>query len=244
MSEPKVTAFACNWCSYAGADLAGVSRMQYPPNIRIIRVMCSGRVEPHFITDALMSGADGVLVLGCHPGDCHYMGGNIEAKRRLELLQELFRKFSLDDRRVRIEWVSASEGDKLARTVKEFVETLRNASPMDADAFERLDSIGRALKASRLRIVLGSTKRAFESGGIEEERYKKEMLAISSEEVLRQNILKILESKGPLSARKIAEAVGITPKDSFRQMLAMKRRGMIEESGIESHAPVYGVPKR
>ena len=126
--EPRLLAFCCNWCSYAGADLAGVSRLQYPPNIRIIRVMCSGRIEPQFVLRALELGADGVLVAGCHPGDCHYISGNIKAEVRMKMLNKLLEIMGIDTRRVRLEWISASEGPKFASTIKEFVAQVHLAT--------------------------------------------------------------------------------------------------------------------
>ena len=127
--EPKILAFCCNWCSYAGADLAGVSRMQYPPNVRIIRVMCSGRVSPELVIKALRSGADGVLVLGCHIGDCHYISGNHRTKKRMAILQGLLSYMGVDPRRVRLEWVSASEGDRFARVVTEVTREIKELGP-------------------------------------------------------------------------------------------------------------------
>jgi len=123
--EPKIVGFLCNWCSYAGADLAGTSRLSYPPNIRIVRVPCSGRVDPLFVTRALKEGADGVLVLGCHPGDCHYSDGNYVARRRFAVMQELLFFLGFERERVRLDWVSASEGARFARVVTEFTEQVR-----------------------------------------------------------------------------------------------------------------------
>lgn len=127
--EPRILGFCCNWCSYAGADLAGVSRIQYPPNIRIIRVMCSGRVDPAFILKALQNGVDGVLVAGCHPGDCHYMKGNLSARRRVVMVKSLLNVMGLEPDRVRLEWISASEGPQFANAVREFTETIRKYGP-------------------------------------------------------------------------------------------------------------------
>ncbi len=129
MFEPIIVAFLCNWCSYAGADLAGVSRIQYPPNIRPIRVMCTARINPIFILKAFQLGADGVLVAGCHPGDCHYISGNMKALRRVKFLRELLPKIGLEKERLRLEWISAAEGEKFARVVKEFVETIKKLGP-------------------------------------------------------------------------------------------------------------------
>jgi F420-non-reducing hydrogenase iron-sulfur subunit len=128
--EPIIVGFLCNWCSYAGADLAGVSRIQYPPSIRIIRVMCSGRVDPAFVLEAFKSGADGVLVAGCHlPSDCHYLSGNFKAQRRIALLKTVLKQFGIEPERLRLEWVSASEGDKFATIVKDMTEQIKKLGP-------------------------------------------------------------------------------------------------------------------
>lgn len=127
--EPRILGFLCNWCSYAGSDLAGTSRMQYPTNIRCIRVMCSGRVDPTFVLKAFAEGADGVLVAGCHPGDCHYVAGNYKAERRIKLLQDLLADLGIERERLMLRWISASEGEIFASTMKEFTETIRKLGP-------------------------------------------------------------------------------------------------------------------
>jgi F420-non-reducing hydrogenase iron-sulfur subunit len=134
--EPNIIGFLCNWCSYAGADLAGTSRMKYPPNIKSIRVMCSGRVDPVFILEALKKGADGVLVAGCHPGDCHYQSGNYKTNRRIMLLKKLLEDMAIDPKRVRFEYVSASEGQKFAQVVTEFVDELKKMGPNPLNKIE------------------------------------------------------------------------------------------------------------
>jgi len=126
--EPKIVAFLCHWCSYAGADLAGVSRIQYPPNIRVVRVPCSGSVDPLYILKALREGADGVLVSGCHPGDCHYLSGNYFARRKFLVLHKLLDLLGLRDR-VHFSWVSASEGQRFADVVKAVTEVVRSLGP-------------------------------------------------------------------------------------------------------------------
>jgi F420-non-reducing hydrogenase iron-sulfur subunit len=128
--EPKILGFACNWCTYAGADLAGTSRLQYPPNIKVIRVMCSGRITPEFILSAFSKGADGVLVGGCHPGDCHYIAGNYKALRRSELTKKLLSQFGIEPERLRLEWISASEGVRFAQVVTEFTNQIRTLGPI------------------------------------------------------------------------------------------------------------------
>ena len=137
--EPKLLGFLCTWCSYTGADLAGTARIKYPPNLRVVRVMCSGRVDPNFILDGLAKGADGVLVCGCHPGDCHYVEGNYKCLRRLALTRRLVEQMGIDPRRLRLEWVSASEGQRFTDVVREFTEEVRTLGPLHLQewAFDR-----------------------------------------------------------------------------------------------------------
>jgi coenzyme F420-reducing hydrogenase delta subunit len=127
--EPKIVAFLCHWCSYAGADLAGISRFQYPPNVRVIRVPCSGAVNPFYIVKALQHGADGVLVSGCHPGDCHYLSGNLLARRKFQLLDSLLGHLGIEPGRVQFSWVSAAEGQKFAQVIKAVTEKVRSLGP-------------------------------------------------------------------------------------------------------------------
>ncbi|MBU1291827.1 hydrogenase iron-sulfur subunit [bacterium] len=127
--EPKIIGFCCNWCAYAGADLAGINRNQYPPNIRMIRVMCSGTIEPLYVVKAFKEGADGVFIGGCHPGDCHYQSGNYKTQRRIVLLKRAISEIGLDPRRIRLEWVSAAEGQRFARIITEFTEEIRKLGP-------------------------------------------------------------------------------------------------------------------
>jgi F420-non-reducing hydrogenase iron-sulfur subunit len=127
--EPLILALACNWCSYSGADLAGISRCQYPANVRIIRVMCSGMVHPNLVIDALTKGADGVVMCGCHPGDCHYQDGNLKAQRRAEAITLMLQDFGLEEERFKLAWVSASEGPQFAKLMTEFTEQVRRLGP-------------------------------------------------------------------------------------------------------------------
>lgn len=127
--EPKIIGFLCNWCSYTGADLAGVSRLQYPANIRIVKVMCSGRVNPQFVLKAFQEGADGILVSGCHPGDCHYIEGNYHSRRKLTLLGDFLEYVGIEPERFQVSWVSASEGRKFADVVTEFTEKVKALGP-------------------------------------------------------------------------------------------------------------------
>lgn len=131
--EPRIVGLLCNWCSYTAADLAGTARIQHAPNVRVVRVMCSGRVDPQFVLKAFAEGADGVLVAGCHPGDCHYIEGNDKTLRRMALFKRLLADYGIEPGRFRLEWVSASEGDRWARVVNEMTEAVRALGPLRLD---------------------------------------------------------------------------------------------------------------
>ncbi|MGA3151799.1 MAG: hydrogenase iron-sulfur subunit [Streptosporangiaceae bacterium] len=135
--QPKIVAFFCTWCTYTAADLAGISRLAYAPNVRVIRLMCSGRLDPQFVLAAFRHGADGVLIGGCHPGDCHYQEGNYKARRRIELLRAVLRDLGVEDQRLRLEWISASEGEKVQRVCNEMTEELRRLGPLRLERPQR-----------------------------------------------------------------------------------------------------------
>jgi F420-non-reducing hydrogenase iron-sulfur subunit len=128
--QPRIVAFFCNWCTYTAADLAGVSRLKYAANARVIRLMCSGRFDPQFVLEAFAKGADGALIGGCHPGDCHYSEGNYKALRRFELLKRMLRDLGIDEQRPRLEWISASEGDRVKSVINDMVEKLKALGPL------------------------------------------------------------------------------------------------------------------
>ncbi|MCX8090820.1 MAG: hydrogenase iron-sulfur subunit [Verrucomicrobiae bacterium] len=129
--QPRIVAFFCNWCTYTAADLAGVSRLKYAPNVRIIRLMCSGRVDPQFVLEAFARGADAVLIGGCHPGDCHYVEGNYKALRRFQMLRRLIKDMGIEEQRLRLEWISASEGERVRTVINEMVEQVRALGPLN-----------------------------------------------------------------------------------------------------------------
>ena len=129
--EPTIIAFVCNWCTYTAADLAGTSRLIYPPNVRLIRMMCTGMVDPKYVIKALLEGADAILISGCHPGDCHYMNGNFKARRRVKLLKEILPRFGFDGSRLKLTWIGASEGKDFAETIKEMVAEIKSLGPND-----------------------------------------------------------------------------------------------------------------
>ena len=138
--EPKIVAFFCNWCTYTAADLAGTARMTYAPNVRVVRIMCSGRLDPQFVLAALREGADGVLIGGCHPGDCHYQDGNYKAMRRFALLKRLLSEMGIEEERVRLEWIAASEGEKVQRVINEITNTVRRLGPLQLEARSHIAS--------------------------------------------------------------------------------------------------------
>jgi F420-non-reducing hydrogenase iron-sulfur subunit len=145
--EPKIVAFFCNWCTYLAADLAGTSRIKYAPNILVIRTMCSGRVDPQFVLDAFAQGADGVLIGGCHPGDCHYQEGNYKTLRRVKMLRRVLREMGIEEDRFRLEWISASEAERLKVLVNDMVEKVKALGPLHG--FEiRASGLGADLQTS------------------------------------------------------------------------------------------------
>lgn len=135
--NPTIVGFFCNWCTYLAADLAGTSRMRYAPNVRVVRTMCSGRVDPQLVLWAFRNGADGVLIGGCHPGDCHYQEGNYKALRRTRLLRKMLPQFGIEPERLRLEWISASEGERLRDVMNEFTEQIRRLGPLRAEPAKR-----------------------------------------------------------------------------------------------------------
>ncbi|MBN1213794.1 MAG: hydrogenase iron-sulfur subunit [candidate division Zixibacteria bacterium] len=136
--EPRIIAFFCNWCTYTAADLAGTARMAYSPNVRVIRIMCSGRLDPQFILKAFREGADGVLIGGCHPGDCHYQEGNYKALRRFTLLKRFLNMMGIEKERIRLEWIAASEGDKVQKVINEMTEQVRKLGPLKLEPASQL----------------------------------------------------------------------------------------------------------
>ena len=138
--DPTIIGFACNWCCYAGADLAGTSRMKYPPNLRLIRVMCSGRIDPQFILKAFKDGADGIFIGGCHPGDCHYVSGNYKTEKRIFLLKNLLAGLGIEPERLELNWVSASEGQRFADAVTAFTERVRKLGPLGLNAIAPVEA--------------------------------------------------------------------------------------------------------
>jgi len=245
--EPKILAFACNWCSYAGADLAGVSRMQYPPNMRIIRVMCSGRVDPIFILEALAKGVDGVIVLGCHPGDCHYISGNLMTEKKVRWTKELIEKAGVDPKRLRLEWISASEGERFANTAKEFTEQVRELGPVGGEEKEKisaeLKAASKVALESRIRILMGKERELVEEGNVYGEKASQEdfdavMSDILDDEHTREKIL-LMAKDEPLSIKEISKRMDRPSHEIGKHVMWLRHKGKIALDGVEGRSPLY-----
>jgi len=177
--EPKLLGFLCNWCAYAGADLAGVSRFQYPTNMRVIRVMCSGRVDPTFIFQAMKHGVDGVAVLGCHHGDCHYQTGNYEAEHKMHMTQQVLKRIGIEPQRLYLDWVSAAEGKRFSEVITSFTNQITTLGPITQmkQYKNRLDLGEKIVESVRLRWLVGKQRELMEKGNVYHEKVDKDTLS-------------------------------------------------------------------
>jgi F420-non-reducing hydrogenase iron-sulfur subunit len=248
--EPKIIGFLCNWCSYAGADLAGVSRIQYPPNIRVIRVMCSGRVDPVIVLEMFANGADGVIVMGCHPGECHYLEGNLYAERRIKMLKKLLACVGLEAERLRLEWVSAAEGSRFADTVKDFTNQLKRLGPSplggekpDETVLAGIRAAERAAGTSRLRTLVGREKKLTEEENVygekvTQEEFDKLMEGSVKEEYLRSRIYLLAKDKS-MSVDELTKHLGVDSQIVLRHIVVLRRKGLLAMDRIEGDNPFY-----
>jgi F420-non-reducing hydrogenase iron-sulfur subunit len=247
--EPKILGFLCNWCSYAGADLAGVSRIQYPPNIRVIRVMCSGRVDPEFIFQGFLSGIDGIIIMGCHPGDCHYLEGNYEAEKKFEMIYK-FLSFIGFENRIRLEWVSASEGNRFAEIVTDFTNNIKElgSSPIqnvkkNTELIDKLKALEMASTSYRMRALVGRERAITEKENVYGEKIPKEEFdelfnnAIY-DEYIRHRILISLQ-KDPKSVKDLAIEFKVKPSEVLDHILVLKQRGQVAMDKIVGITPIY-----
>ncbi|HID20385.1 MAG TPA: hydrogenase iron-sulfur subunit [Methanophagales archaeon] len=241
MEEVKLIGFMCNWCCYAGADLAGVSRFQYPPNIRIIRVMCSGRVDPEIILDTFLYGADGVFIGGCHPGDCHYLQGNYYAEKKIGMAKRLLKAAGVESERLRLEWISASEGERFAEVIREFTEEIKEKGRIKFEK-EEMEAACIAAADYRLRILATKERELLDDGNKYGEvftRYEMDRLLgdMVREEYEAKRIL--LKLKNPMSVKEIASELNLKPNVVFRRILDSKRHELIEIHEIRDNTPTY-----
>lgn len=247
--EPLIVAFLCNWCSYAGADLAGVSRYQYPPSVRIIKVMCSGRIDPFMVFRAYTKGADGVLVAGCHLGDCHYIDGNEHTKERMEQVSRIIEKSKIPPQRFRLAWISASEGKIFAELIRDFTEELRKLGPLSKEAIGGVPTINKVAALENLFLefpVRWLTAKADiltrEENVYGEKLDPEELKNISDNffetQHLKHLILQVINNK-PTSLIKLSEKLNTPGEKVLDCLVQLKTEGLVETVGFESDYPVY-----
>jgi F420-non-reducing hydrogenase iron-sulfur subunit len=248
--EPKIIGFLCNWCSYAGADLAGVSRFQYPPNLRVVRVMCSGRIDPIIPLEVFMKGADGILVLGCHPADCHYVEGNLYEERKIKMLKKLIALTGLEPERLRLDWVSAAEGQRFAQIVTEFTEQVRALGPSpvsgekpNAQILANLQAAREAASGFRLRVLVGRERELTEECNVYEEKVPQNEFDSVLDETVESEFdrykIYLLTKAEPQSVKALAEAVEKKPAEVLKEIVAMRRRNMIGLDHVDGTTPFY-----
>lgn len=247
--EPLIVAFCCNWCAYAGADLAGVSRYEYPPNVRIIRVMCSGRVDPLMVFRAFRKGADGVLVAGCHPGDCHYISGNLQAKERMEQVSKIMEKSGIPPQRFKLTWISAAEGKIFAETIQEFTEELKKLGPISKEVIGGVPTISKIIAAENLflefpvRWLSARAQTLIEGENAYGEKLDPEHLReivtdFLETQHLKHLILQIIAARS-YSLPEISEKLGVPSKSVFECLVELQGEGLVEIVGFENDYPVY-----
>ena len=247
--EPKLLGFLCNWCSYAGADLAGVSRIQYPPNMRVIRVMCSGRIDPNFIIEALELGIDGVYVMGCHIGDCHYLEGNYEAIRKFNMTKKFLKIVGLDNR-IRLDWVSASEGVRYGEVVSKFVDDIRKLGPSplsgedrDKNLLQKVKAISLAISSPRMRSLVGRERKLIEEGNVYGEKYPEdqfeELMDIAIKEEYERHLILIAMENESKSVKSLANELDIDPSVILEHMLVLKKRSQVDFQEIIENTPIF-----
>jgi len=247
--EPKILGFLCNWCSYAGADLAGVSRIQYPTNVRVIRVMCSGRIDPVFIAEAFINGIDGVLVLGCHLGDCHYISGNYEAELKMKMVSKSLSMINFSDR-IRLDWVSAAEGNRFAQIVSDFTEHIRKLGPSPAknkklkkQIIDNLNAVKFALSDTRLRALVARQRELTTEGNvygeiISNEEFEEILNNAIENEVIRHEILEKIKNKGK-SVPDIAKEIEVEPHKVLQHIVTLRARGLVDVDEINEEIPTF-----
>jgi coenzyme F420-reducing hydrogenase delta subunit len=248
--KPTIIGFLCNWCSYAGADLAGVSRFQYPPNVRVIRVMCSGRLDPAIVLEMLIQGADGVFIGGCHLGDCHYIKGNYYAEKRYKMTKKLLAKTGLNPERLQLKWISASEGQLFADTMKEVTELITELGPSpvagknpDLDILEQLLIIRNVAEDFRLRVLIGKGISLMDEHNVYNEqldpdRFESLLNTAIEEEYVRSGILYMTKEK-PVSVTDIASKIKVPSEIVLQHVVTLKDRDLIRMDRIDGDTPYY-----
>ena len=247
--EPKIVAFCCNWCSYAGADLAGVSRVQIPPAFRIVRVMCSGRVDPELCVRLLKEGVDGVLVLGCHPGDCHYIEGNYFAEIKMEWTKELLDMTAFGSDRLLLDWVSASEDQLFASIISNFQEKITQLGPntlnepKSKEMREEVDAVLKTLSDFRIRALMGKVRTIRDDGNVYGEAVKRSELdaivadAVASE--YHRNAILVLARDRDWSVPQLAERLDRPTSEIMQHVVRLRQRNVLEMTEVKGEDPFY-----
>lgn len=244
--EPKILSFLCNWCAYAGADLAGISRFQYPPHTRVIRVMCSGRVDPAFIPKAFLAGYDGVMVLGCHPGDCHYLTGNVQAERKMKLTRKLLDMAGVESERLLLDWVSAGEGERFSQVVRQFIEKIRTMGPfpLHQEMKGKVRAIQATLEGEKVRWISGKGPELLEKENVYHEKLSQERLeeimeGTIQEELIKNQILSLIESRS-LPATEISQRLNLKLNETLTYLISLVGEGRIGfDPSEEGKIPKY-----
>lgn len=245
--EPKIVGFLCNWCSYAGADLCGVSRFQYPTNIRLVRVMCSTRVSPHIVLEVFEAGADGILIGGCHLNDCHYMTGNYHTEKRVNLMKRLLREAGIDEGRLRLEWVSASEGEKFSKVVTEFTGEIQKLGPSKVHTDDmvkaKVAAADDASETFRLKALVGKEFNLLSKGNAYGDKLDPEKLsgiidAAAEEEFERALILELARIR-PMSVKQLGMVMEVPTDRILRHIVLLRQNSMIAMEHPEGFTPLY-----
>jgi coenzyme F420-reducing hydrogenase delta subunit len=248
--DPKIVGFLCNWCSYAGADLAGVSRFQYPTNIRIIRVMCSGRIDPYIVLEAFSQGVDGVFIGGCHPGDCHYLEGNYQAERKIKMTKQLVKTAGIEPERLRMEWVAASEGEQFANLMREFPEQIKKLGPSpisgvttDPKMVANLNAAKLAALDFRLRAIVAKEWKIVEQGNVYGETKPQDEWDVFMEDAVkaeyeRKRVLGLIKGK-PMSVKELASEIELPTDRILDHVVYLRKRNFLALDSIEGMTPKY-----
>lgn len=247
---PKIIGFLCNWCCYAGADLCGVSRYQYPTNIRNIRVMCSTRIDPYIIVSVFKGGADGIFIGGCHPGDCHYISGNYHTKNKVALTKRLLKEAGFDPERLHLEWVSASEGERFSKVITEFTNRIRSLGPNpvsgptpDQKIKEKLESAEQAALEFRLRALVGKEYKIINEGNVYGETKTEEEWNVMFDEAvtneyIRKRIL-YLTGKDAYSVLDLSKELNQPTDKVLEHIVYLRKNNMVAMDRIDGTTPKY-----
>ncbi len=245
--EPKIVGFLCNWCSYAGADLCGVSRYQYPTNIRSVRVMCSTRINPHLVLDLFKAGADGVLLGGCHLNDCHYITGNFHTEKRVRLMKKLLEDADIDPTRLRLEWVSASEGEKFSKVVTEFTEQVRKLGPStvkkDETVKAKVTAADEASEGFRLKALVGKEYNLETKGNVYNNLLNKvefeKLIDTATKEEFERSLILVLAKSKPRSVKELGKIMEVPTDMVLRHIVVLRQKNLISMDHSEGFTPTY-----